>query len=274
MTHIYDLNERNNYNYELTQSSNEIFIVYVNIINSFLNKYINTTSILTNTTEFYYLLKKGIETITHIFKMMLINTKNIIMVEYYCTNGIIYYIEFIKLNNESDTNRINYNNASLFTYEKSIYKIKTHYKKTAHLMIDDEIFEMLLSIETREIEIYNNIDRLVYLYRFIINLYVEQYHSISKKEINLYDYIDANIRIYIECLLNFAKEEQSLRLSFIVDFISVNKQCTLNTLFILLEQIKKNPATIMNKANLINKLQSCENKQAYTDFNYITWLLS
>ncbi len=168
-TSPYALDDTSNYNYILQNTVVECFTNYVEIINAYIahSKNIHTL----NNTLYTYLLEKGISTISHIFKLMLLYTKNLVLTNYYCRQTISYYVEFIEQNMQHEDNeKINYNNASRFSYSKTIDRLIKHYRKTSYNELDDNTSELLYNIEEKETEIYSVINILMDVYNKIVVL--------------------------------------------------------------------------------------------------------
>jgi hypothetical protein len=305
----FSLHDNNNYNYELVNSSKDYFKIYKQIMDCYIHEYVN--SIYTdsfynkNQTFYYYLMDKGISTINHIFNMLLIYTKNIDMVEYHCTKVIYYYIEFIGRNSEQDENKIDYNNASIFSYSKTIYNLNKSFRKTKYTVGDEELSKYLYEHEDKESYIFKNVEKMMSLYQIILKLYVDKYNTNNDcvlsnlnrvDKTHLATYISNNIEKYIHNLTLYDdsqllyiqllyKKEQVIetvyyyKIMFIIDFINTfnikgpDSIKYIDNLFAILQH--KTPS-ILNIPELIKKLTSEENKKKIrneTEYKYIEWLL-
>ena len=131
----YSLQDSNNYKDSVLQSVEDIFKIYLNLLNCYIEYYVTSTHTdsfyIKNTPFYYYLLEKGVSTITHVFTILLLYTKNIDLVDYYCKKVIYYYIEFIGQNSKQSEKKLDYNNASLFSYSKTIYNLNKSYTKNS-----------------------------------------------------------------------------------------------------------------------------------------------
>ena len=111
---------------------------------------------------------------------MLLYTKNIDLADYYCKKVIYYYIEFIGENSKQSEKKLDYNNASLFSYSKTIYNLNKSYKKNS---VDSEIFT------------FASIGKMVLLYQTILNRHLIKYNSeLIKNEKDKYLLIDYYIK--------------------------------------------------------------------------------
>ena len=76
---------------------------------------------LQNQSKYFFVLQRGIETITHIFRNLLLYTKNIELTIYHCKRAYIYYVEFIgQIGDDKNTYlQLNSKDATLFVYKKT-----------------------------------------------------------------------------------------------------------------------------------------------------------
>ena len=273
----YDLNDTKNYYSSLVNSSNEVFSKYIEVIIYFLKQFINSISTNTiyikNRDLYIYLLNKGVSTISHIFKIMYLYTKNLNLTEFYCFKTSYYYIEFIIQNSEQHDNQINFNNASVFSYSKTIYKINKSYSKTFFSINNDN-----------DTIIFKNIYMLITLYQIILKLNIKKYNEKLDKsdllndKIKLMDFI--NNTDSISHLFLHGEKDCSYRLKYILDFISCLKMkdtIIIECIYCVLKQLQSNNVYTLNKVVLIKRLLSEENKvklDNIKDVNeYVDWLL-
>ena len=293
---VYSLEDEHNYNLTLLYSSSDIFKVYSEVLNCYIDQYIKSkftnTIYIKNHTFYYYLLDKGISTLNHVFKLLLIYTKNLELVNYYSMKTIYYYIEFIGQNNEHDENQIDYNNAALFSYTKTIHKINKAYQKTRYNVAEQNM-HLLLANEARETVIFKNVEKMLLLYQIILNLYVHKYTTLDCEEPTVDDkhkllpYIETNMAVYLQLLMNLnepslatvSEEGCGYKLNFILDFInsfSVKGSASIIFLYNALKYVQQTTPFIVDKAMLIKKILSDDSKRkmaATTAENYMNWLL-
>jgi len=82
------------YNINFQDNYSTIFSKYMLIISEYL-KHALDNIYLQNISYRKYIIKKGVSTITHIFNLLLIYTKNLDMIYFNCQKSFVYYIEFI-----------------------------------------------------------------------------------------------------------------------------------------------------------------------------------
>jgi len=118
------LQNSDNYNDIYSHNTHEIFAKYTAIINEYISQY--TENIKIKNIDYYnYVLNKGIETLCHIFKTILLYTKNLNITYIQCQKAVYYYIEFICQIGESSHSflQLNSKDATLFVYKKTIFEL-------------------------------------------------------------------------------------------------------------------------------------------------------
>ena len=125
-------NNNNNNNSIMADNHNEMdtYMKYVNVINQYLLFGIETIK-NQNSEYLKYILIKGLFTISHVFKMLLLFTRNLDLTYYHCQKSYSYYIEFIgQIGDDAITYlQLNSKDAALFVYKKTIFDINHEYKK-------------------------------------------------------------------------------------------------------------------------------------------------
>jgi hypothetical protein len=133
-------------NYKTSFSLGELdasLLVYNRIVSGFI-KDIAEEIAISELSLFMFVLEKGIETITHVFKTVLIYTRNIELAEYYTDKACVYYIEFIsQLGNE-----INVRETVLFVYKKTIFDINNDCKKKVVINAEQNVYFTILNETT------------------------------------------------------------------------------------------------------------------------------
>ena len=133
----------------------DIYMKYVNVINQYLLFGIETIK-NKNSEYLKYILIKGLFTISHVFKMLLLFTQNLDLTYYHCQKSYSYYIEFIgQIGDDAVTYlQLNSKDAALFVYKKTIFDINPEYKKNYYETKNEEIKNNIVSML---IEMYNKI---------------------------------------------------------------------------------------------------------------------
>lgn len=156
-----------NYKSEFSSTSTEIFSKYIGIISEYFINCSETINIQ-NETYYKYVIIKGMETVAHVFRMLLLYTKNLNLTYYHCQKSFYYYVEFISQigDNNHSFLQLNSRDASLFVYKKTVYEINQEFRKT-------------FSSTVQENTIMNNIDILIYMYNRVLYEKLEMIISAS-----------------------------------------------------------------------------------------------
>jgi len=120
-----------NYKATIDLGSIEIFANYIEIVCNYITYFRNTANVMKNVEYYKYVLLKGINTICHVFKILLLYSKNVDLVIHHCEKSFFYYIEFIRQIDEEghDLLKLNSTDASYFVFKKTIYEINDDYRK-------------------------------------------------------------------------------------------------------------------------------------------------
>jgi len=279
---MYSLDNCSNYKYELLSTSTNIFKLYLDIIDNYITAYVSFIHHNIKQNDlYYYLLNKGINTISHIFKILLINTKNIELTKYHCIKTINYYIEFIKQNHTEAENKIGDTHASLFSYGNTIFKLNQAYRKTVRTIPDENMVAILYDIEEREGYILKNVELMINIYHILLSLYFNNYITelnLSAGREDLSEYIRKHTAIFMEHFspISICNDscEKEYKLTFLIDFIhtanmasanmasanmaSANmasaNMASANQIYILIAQLQDKYPYRLNKAVLVKKI--------------------
>lgn len=104
---------------------------------------------------FEFIIKRGLDTLLHCFKILLLYTKHIGLVSYYCKKALCYYVEFIgQIAQDSNSYlQLNTKDATLFVYKKTIFEIDGDYRKKYVFNLEEkDLFEII----TLNAEIFND----------------------------------------------------------------------------------------------------------------------
>jgi hypothetical protein len=170
---LYSLQNLNNYNQFISQDGAVIFTKYIDIINEYIQ---STGSIYMQDSNYNkYIIKKGIDILSHIFSFLILYTKNIELTIYYCKKSAFYYIEFINQMNGDNNAFLNLslNDSALFVYKKSIFEINNDYRKLYPTTDEDRI----------KIDIINN---KIYLHNRLWMLLIDSYNFSKNPTSNLF----------------------------------------------------------------------------------------
>jgi len=133
----FSLVDKNNYNKTFKKELNFYIKEYIVLMKEFItyfHKYIEF-----NNFKKYHVIFKGIQSITHIFLMILLYTKNLSVTLYHCKKSFLYYIEFInQIGDEGNSYlQLNSKDAILFIYKKSIFEINNEVRENMAMNLKD-----------------------------------------------------------------------------------------------------------------------------------------
>lgn len=222
----YNLQNNENYNSTFDFTQAQVCIKYMSLINDYLKQCFDNIQIH-NEEYKNYIIKKGIYTISYIFKFLLIYTKNLDVIVYNCQKSSVYYIEFIGqiCDDNNSFLQLNAKDASLFIYKKTIFEITNNYRNNLDLMSDNFV---------------NNIDYFINIYNNNLLLFLDNYNSIDIIKIintDLICFANKIIKLFIENNDNLLKNKLMALLSFSKIFKNINNYIQTNEIF--LKKIKK-----------------------------------
>ena len=180
----YSLNSNSNYKTQINRVSSSdmlknIAVIYVEYLKFILDKFK-----LRNDNESTFYIKKGFDTIFHVFTTILYYTKNLEIAVYHAHKAYYFYAEFIEQMNDMEFLKLTSNDAAIFVYKKTIYDISTDIKNK---VINNNVSEYERNL-FKELETYKQIYKKVLL--FILNKKETDITYIVKMNQQLYDSID------------------------------------------------------------------------------------
>lgn len=164
-TDIMSLFKKNNYKHTLDSNDKVILFNYVNIISEYLF-HISENLHIQNKNYFKFIVNRGLNTIKHVFTLLLLYTKNIDLVTFHTKKSYLFYVEFIGQIGQDNHSylQLNSKDAVLFVYKKTIFEINNDIKK--NICHDNKnIFEYIYLFTN----IYNQ-----FVYNLIENMNTEQ----------------------------------------------------------------------------------------------------
>lgn len=145
---LFNINNTKNYNSKLNEDYFQNYFKDIcSLMSEFLIYTIDNVNVQNN--KYYlFVIRRGLETIAHCYKFLLLYTRNYELALYHCKKAYIYYVEFIGqigYNNNSFL-QLNSKDATLFVYKKTIFDIINSERKN-HIL-DPEEKHLILSIST------------------------------------------------------------------------------------------------------------------------------
>jgi hypothetical protein len=260
----HSLHNIDNYKSDYSASSTEIFTKYIGVVSEYFNQCSEMINI-PNENYYRYVINKGLETITHVFKMLLLYTKNLQLTYYHCQKSFYYYVEFISQIGENNHSflQLNSKDASLFVYKKTIYELNQEYRKSFSSTIQDNT-------------IMNNVELLICIYKRMLNEKIENMTLQNRSILN----IDRDAIKLSQIILNlslFGNENvylEKLQLinhfDEIVNWENKNKQLYMD---IFIKKLKKVDVNIEQLNKRIKHEDNYVKFETFTPLRYINWLL-
>ena len=224
---------------------NKYFIKYVTLINDFLN-YASTNLNNQNTETLKINIQKGIQALTHIFKLVLIKSDDINHTIDITQKCFFYYVEFVtQISHSSDHIQLSLTDAIIFLYKKSIFQYDTHENKLVDFPKDSAY------------NISSNLQKLIELHNELL------YYYISSFEHNNSSFNDFTKSIYIftENIIKMDTTNNINNIYYFVEYSKFNK-INFNSIIILLATfIKHINTSYVDSNNLFKKLIKYDIKQ-------------
>ena len=127
----YALQDVASYNDDLTCTSAEAFAKYVQLVSEYLRLACGARKTTPDELRFRHILVSGLRTLTHVFRLLLLYTRNLDATWYHCQKAAYYYVEFMGQIG-SDGNgflQLNAKDAALFVYKKTLFEINGERRK-------------------------------------------------------------------------------------------------------------------------------------------------
>lgn len=188
----------------MSNNKTNIVKTFTNIMTEYLHL-IDNSVVIQNVNNSKYVIYIGLNTIIHVFKIILHTTKNIDLAYYYSQKSYYCYLEYIEQIHKSNmTHTLNNSDAIMFVYNKTILDI---YNNTECSLISnimnlnndtviinnyelEEILENILQI-TKIILYWETADFTIKEFIVISNTFLLKYLMISSSDIiPIYKYIE------------------------------------------------------------------------------------
>ena len=132
------LSDTANYNDTILNDEMDVVRSFIDVINEYLFHAGDKISI-TNHAYYIFVLKRGCDTIKHIFNILFMYTKNLELTVHHCKKAFLYYVEFIgQIGDDNHTFlQLNSKDATLFVYKKTIFDLNNEYKKKVEFTLHE-----------------------------------------------------------------------------------------------------------------------------------------
>jgi len=151
------LKNKESYNKTLDSNVKEILDCYIYVISEYY-VIINSNLKINNSIKKKFIIRRGLDTLTHIFNYILYYTKNIKLTMEYLEKSIYLYIEFIEQINQTENSFLEFNSrdATQYVYKKTIYELKKKYKNDENYIELNMIDKFICLFKLKLYEIINN----------------------------------------------------------------------------------------------------------------------
>ena len=269
------ISNTDNYNQNFEFSDTKTYVGrYVELINEYM-LYVVENMIIQDDAYLLFLIQRGVETIMHSFKFLLMYTKNLELTVFQCKKALYYYIEFIgqisDVSLQHSYLQLNSKDATLFVYKKTIYDINNVYRKNFIQSNNDKQF---LNSISNIIVLFNATlfhllqkERLKYSKKeSIIHFAIDRATSITDKLFNKKNYFLTDSKTEL-CLFVFRIFQ-----TYDIDTIKYSNICE-----IFIKKLRKYTENeipdvkILLKEKLYNTSNS--NLEEMSALRYINWIL-
>ena len=265
----YSLNDSNNYRCELSNTIGDIVNKYNTLLTEYLNFIVDNIGVK-NSAYSKFIIERGIETITHVFTLLLYYSRNVDMAYYHGQRSFYFYVEFIGQISEDQHTFLNLSSrdAAMFVYKKTIFELSTDYRKNITEPSKDTLDK--LDILNMNICIFKNIS----------------YFTLREMKITEKNAVISNLVKHLESMCNkllkykFTIQEYTT----IENFISLlNKNISINKYYEVVDMFIQKYSKI--KPESLNKITnekigekfadaSCDLKLEESSEKFIKWILS
>jgi len=202
----YAINNVGNYKKTIQCSLQDILSKFVSSFTEYLLLLCEKIN-MKNIEGYKYIVERGIDTIVHVFSILLYYTKNIDLAFYHSQKAYYFYIEFIEQISDDNVTflQLSSRDATTFVYKKTIYEINNEYKKTFGELTNNE--KSILEYLDTYVYIYKNIIHFYIYHPDFINTTKDKYIKICCQNLLSMNNIDINKnkikKVYLDCIYLF-----------------------------------------------------------------------
>ena len=164
----YAINNVDNYYKNINYSYHDILTKFVSSLTEYL-KLISEKIHIKKTDCYKFIIERGVDTISHVFSIILYYTKNLDLAFYHSQKAYYFYIEFIEQISDDNVTflQLSSKDATTFVYKKTIYEINNEYKKIATELTNDDK------------SILKYVDTYMYIYKTLIHTFLNSTENIN-----------------------------------------------------------------------------------------------
>lgn len=256
-----------NYKSDHTSTTSEIFSKYIGLISEYFIQCIDNIFIK-NINYYKYVLMRGVDTLTHVFKILLLYTKNLHLAYTHCQKSLYYYVEFIcQIGDDTHSFlQLNTKDAALFVYKKTIFDINNEYRKE------------FASIKNC-CSITNNIDSMIKLYTNYISYIVYDYSFTADNKIQFIKQFNNNSCKFSQTILNLSlnisDEDYFNKLEIVHKFdqlLSLSNGKKFQYIILFSKKFQKKNISLDIVKQKLNSQENNNKRNTLSPAKYINWI--
>jgi hypothetical protein len=179
-----------NYKAVINNSVSEILDKFLEVIIEYM-RFISEKISMKNKSYYSFIFERGVETLIHVFSVILYYTKNLELTFYHTQKAYYFYIEFIEQISDDNVTflQLSSRDAILFVYKKTIFDINNEYRKN------------IQESTTEEKNILATVDTYIHIYKSIV-LFIINHIDFKYENRNEYINTSCNSIELISIILN------------------------------------------------------------------------
>jgi hypothetical protein len=251
-------NYKKDFDYE---NKNEPITCYLKLLLEYLK--VSLSNVVVQDKDYYFfILKRGIKTITHCFNVLFMYSKNLNIVEQSCNKAICYYIEFMGQIGEDSNSylQLNSKDATLFVYKKIIFDIDDNFRKD--YVLDEKDKKYLENINLNNKLLYSILNNILDI------------EKNSEKKILIENSIKYLTHFLNKYLTNNFKNEDVDIITYFINNIVFNFTETKNYINVCSNFVKKYNRKNISKEKINNKIKILKENiemEKFKDIKLVNW---
>ena len=229
-----------NYKTIIDNSISEILTKFVSVIIEYM-RFISEKITMKNKPYYKFIFERGIETLIHVFSVILYYTKNLELTFYHTQKAYYFYIEFIEQISDDNVTflQLSSRDAIMFVYKKTIFDINNEYRKNIKESTEEE--KTILTI----------VDSYTYIYKTIVQFVINHSDFKYDKKTTYINTCCDSIEVIAETLNKNKIKKPFIECIYLFTNLLADKQIELKTFFDLLDEFIKK---IIAKKKLDDKI--------------------
>lgn len=245
-----------NYYGTLKNPTSKIFELYAGLVIQYIT--LSGESIYMQNTDYLkFVLKRGLDTLSHVFNILLLFTRNLELTVFHSQKAFYYYVEFIgQIGDDNHTFlQLNSKDASLFVYKKTIFDINNENKKAFNENDDDS---------TK----HHTIKLMVKIYNKLICSIIDNNDFPDENNVKLLKEINGPLSRIVENMVQCIVKDKTINNMNNLEYLVTNIMIKMETNEILKEKYLRYIELLVKKLRKKNvSLKSISMKFQDTDFD-------